>query len=332
MDDLILVTGATGLVGNNVVRLLLDQGQRVRVLVRRTSDPRPLAELPVDVVSGDIQDAQAIEVACRGVRAVIHAAGYVQLGRSQWERHHAINIEGARLVAREARRAQARMIHVSSCDAVGAISRDQAANEDTPLTKPVRCNYVISKRAAEIAVLEEQARGLDAVIVNPAFMLGPWDWKPSSGRMLLEVARGRGLFPPRGTVSVCDVRDVALGILSAIERGQSGRKYILAGQTMSYLEAWRLFAQVTGGRSPWFCPGPGILWLAGRTGDLITQITGREPDVNSGAIALARVMKNYSSERARSELGYQTRPLDQTVNDTWKWFVQQGYVANPPVN
>ena len=224
------------------------------------------------------------------------------------------------------------MIHVSSCDAIGAISRDQPANEDTPLTKPVRCNYVLSKRAAEIAVLEEQAQGLDAVIVNPAFMLGPWDWKPSSGRMLLEVARGRGLFPPRGTVSVCDVRDVAIGILSAVERGQSGRRYILAGKTMSYLEAWRLFARVTGGRTPWFCPGPGILWLAGRTGDLVTQITGREPDVNSGAIALARVTKNYSSERARSELGYQTRPLDQTVHDTWKWFVEQGYVAHPPIN
>ena len=174
-------------------------------------------------------------------------------------------------------------------------------------------------------MLEEQTRGLDVVIVNPAFMLGPWDWKPSSGRMLLEIARGRGLFAPRGTVSVCDVRDVAAGILAAAEKGQTGRRYILAGQTISYLDAWRLFARVTGSRRPWGCPGPVALWVAGQVGDLVTRITGHEPDVNSAAIALARLPKHYSSQRARRELDYQNRALEETVQDTWNWFQQYGY-------
>jgi dihydroflavonol-4-reductase len=326
MGDRFLVTGATGLVGNNVVRLLLSQGHVVRVLVREHSDPRPLADLPVDVMQGDIRDPSSVRAACQDVRHVIHAAGYVQLGRSHLDAHQAINVEGSRIVAQQTRTAGARMIHVSSCDAVGVRSLQEPADEDTPLAKPVPCNYVISKRAAEQVVLQEHAEGLDVVIVNPAFMLGPWDWKPSSGRMLLEVARGRGLFAPRGHVSVCDVRDVAAGILAAAQRGRSGCRYILAGQTFSYLDAWRLFARVTGGRRPWFCPGPVVLWVAGRAGDLVTRLTGNEPDVNSGALALARLPKHYSSQRARDELGYQTRPVEQTVQDTWNWFQQYGYV------
>jgi dihydroflavonol-4-reductase len=327
MGDRFLVTGATGLVGNNVVRLLLNEGHMVRVLVRAQSDPRPLAGLSVDVMQGDIRDPSSVRAACQDVRCVVHAAGYVQLGRSRLDVHQAINVEGSRIVAQQTRAAGARMIHVSSCDAVGVRSLQEPANEDTPLAKPVPCNYVITKRAAEQVVLQEHAEGLDVVIVNPAFMLGPWDWKPSSGRMLLEVARGRGIFAPRGSVSVCDVRDVAAGILAADQRGKSGRRYILAGQTLSYIDAWRLFARVTGGRRPWFCPGPVVLWVAGRVGDLVTRLTGNEPDVNSGALALARLPKHYSSQRARSELGYQTRPVEQTVQDTWNWFQQYGYVG-----
>lgn len=328
MDDLFLVTGATGLVGNNVVRLLLSQGHRVRVLVRDGCDPRPLAGLAVAAVTGDIRDPQSLRTACDHVRCVVHAAGYVHIGRSRLDLHRAINVEGTRHVAQAARLARVRMVHVSSCDAIGVPSLCEPADEETPLATPVPCNYVITKRAAEQVVFDEQARGLDVVIVNPAFMLGPWDWRPSSGRMLLEIARGRGLFAPRGTVSVCDVRDVAAGILAAAGKGQTGRRYILAGQTISYLDAWRLFARVTGSRPPWGCPGPVALWVAGQVGDLVTRITGHEPDVNSAAIALARLPKHYSSQRARRELDYQNRALEETVQDTWNWFRQYGYATS----
>ena len=325
MGDRFLVTGATGLVGNNVVRLLLSQGHAVRTLVRERSDPRPLAGLSVELTVGDICDPQSVQAACRDVCCVVHAAGYVQLGRSRMELHQAINVEGSRIVAQQTRAAGARMIHVSSCDAMGVRSLEEPADEDTPLAKPVACNYVITKRAAEQVVLQEHAAGLDVVIVNPAFMLGPWDWKPSSGRMLLEIARGRGLFAPQGHMSVCDVRDVAAAILAAVQQGQNGCRYILAGPTLSYLDAWRLFARVTGGRRPWLCPGPIVLWLAGHAGDLVTLVTGNEPDVNSGALALAKLPKHYCSQRAGSELGYQTRPFEQTVQDAWNWFREYGY-------
>ena len=324
-SSLTLVTGATGLVGNNVLRMLLDRGEAVRALARETSDPRPLEGLDVEVVRGDVCDADAVRRACEGVTCVIHSAGYVQIGRSNLDRHRRINVEGTRNVAEAARAEGARLIHVSSCDAVGVRSLEEPADEETPLNDPPPVPYVITKREGEGVVLGLVAEGLDAVIVNPGFMLGPWDWKPSSGRMLLEVGSGKGFLAPRGWFSLCDVRDVAQGILAAIERGQAGRRYILAGVTLSYLDAWRLFAEATGARRPWCRAGPLMLRVAGWGGDLWTRLTGHEPAVNSGALALARLPKSYTSRRAETELGYTIRPTQETIRDAWAWFQEHGY-------
>lgn len=322
---LTLVTGATGLLGNNVVRMLLEQGRSVRVLARQTSDPRPLEGLDVEIARGDVRDREAVARACQDVGCVIHCAGHVQIGRANLAHHREINVQGTRHVAECAREVAARLIHVSTCDALGTGSLEKPADEWTPVPDPLPVPYVLTKKEAEQVVLEQVGLGLDAVIVNPSFMLGPWDWKPSSGRMLLAVSRGRALMAPRGTGSFCDARDVAAGILSAIERGQSGQRYILAGANLRYLEAFRLFAEVCGVRRPVCQAGPLMLILAGRAGDLCTRITGREPVVNSGAIAQAKLPKSYSSQRAKAELGYRIRPLRESVEDTWRWFQEHGY-------
>ena len=171
------------------------------------------------------------------------------------------------------------------------------------------CPYVVTKREAEQAVLAEVAQGLDATIVNPAYMIGPWDWKPSSGRMLLEVARNRGLVAPLGTNNFCDVRDVAQGILAAADRGAAGRRYILGGERLTYFQAWRIFAKVTRAIPPLLPAGPLVRRAAGRCGDLWTRLTGREPDVNSAATAMAAQSRNFVSTRAERELDYQRPPV-----------------------
>ena len=175
---LILVTGATGLVGNNVVRQLVDRGDRVRVLQRAESPQEPLAGLPVEVAAGDVRDAPSVERAAAGVEAVVHAAGYVHVGWTNLNLHRGINVEGTRNVARAARLAGARMVHVSSVDALGLRSREQPADEETPPDRSCTIPYPMTKREAEETLLAEVAQGLHGVIVNPVFMLGPWDWKP----------------------------------------------------------------------------------------------------------------------------------------------------------
>jgi dihydroflavonol-4-reductase len=255
---------------------------------------------------------------------VVHCAAYVQIGRARLDLHRRTNVEGTRVIAQAARNAGTRMVHVSSVDALGLGSAKKPADEETPLHKRAACCYAISKREAEQVVLEEVDRGLDAVIVNPGFMLGPWDWKPSSGRMLLEVASGRGRFAPRGYCSFCDVRDVADGVIAAMDQGRTGRRYILAGENATYLQAWRVFAEVSGARRPILAVGPVILHIAGWIGD-IWGLFGPEPDVNTGSVTMAMLPSCFSSERAKTELGYQSRPMHESALDAWNWFQEHGY-------
>ena len=324
---LTLVTGGTGLVGNNVVRLLLERGERVRVLARQTSASRPLEGLDIETVRGDVRDAESLRSAMQGVDLVIHTAAHVHIGWTGMGLQQAINVGGTRNVAAAARAASARMVHVSSVDALGLGTRQLPADEETPPEGSVPCTYIVTKRAAEVTLLDEVARGLHAVIVNPCYMLGPWDWRPSSGRMLLEVSKGWALLAPPGGNNFCDVRDVAAGILLAAERGSPGRRYILGGDALSYFEAWTMMAEVTGSRKPLRTARRLPLAVAGKAGDLWAKLTGREGDVNSAATAMSQLPHYFSSARAEAELGYRPRPAREAAEAAWKWFVEYGYAS-----
>jgi dihydroflavonol-4-reductase len=324
-----LVTGATGLVGNNAVRALRDRGENVRVLTRNTSAKRPLEDLDLEVVQGDVRDFESVERACQGVSLVIHAAAYVHWGWSNIETHRAVNVTGTHNVCRAALAADAKMVHVSSVDTLGVGDRQNPADEDSR-EGAVPAPYVLTKREAESEVLDHVRRGLVATIVNPTFMLGPWDWKPSSGKLLLAAGTRFTPLVPSGGNNFCDVRDVVQGILAAAERGQSGRRYLLGGDDLTYLEAFRLFAEVTGGRPPLTTMGPLMRVLVGRGGDLWGRISGSEPDVNSAALASASLPHCCSSARAERELEYRHRPAKEAARAAWDWFCQYGYVRQIP--
>ena len=325
-DDF-LVTGATGLVGNNVVRQLVARGQSVRVLLRGRGAvvDRAFAGLPVDRRPGSLDDGRSLEAAADGAAVVIHAAALVHCGWRHLDEMREVNVAGTRRVARAARLAGARMIHVSSVDAIGLRPDGGPADEETPPGGMPECPYVVTKRAAEAAVLEEVERGLDAVIVNPVYMIGPWDWKPSSGRMLLEIGAGKGLFAPPGGNDFVDVRDVARGILAAIERGRTGRRYILGGHPLSYLDAWRVFARVSGRMQPLGIAPTAAVRVAGWVGDAVSLFTRREQPVNSAAACMSLLAHNFSWRRAAAELGYACRPFEAAAQDAWAWFVERGY-------
>lgn len=324
----VLITGPTGLVGNNLVRLLDGRRAHVRVLTRKSSDRRPLEGLAAEVVIGDVTDPASVDAAMEGRTDVIHAAGCVLLGWKNATLHESINHHGTRNVARAARRAGARMIHVSTINAVGVGTETQLANEEWAAAQNIPCPYVVSKRAADTAVLNEIEMGLDAVIVHPGLMFGPWDWKPSSGRMILEVARKFTPVAPSGGISVSDVRDVADGILSALHKAPTGRGYILAGHNLTYLDLWRRIAELTGGGRPVCHSSPSLGCLVGLAGDLRGWVTRREPLVNSASVKLSECYHYFDSTRSRQELGYQNRPLEESLRDAWQWFREHGYVTS----
>lgn len=315
-----LVTGATGLLGNNLVRQLLAEGETVRVLARGGPDRPALRGLDIDFREGDIRDPDAVSAAAAGADAILHCAGFVKIGWREQEMHEAINVQGTAHVAAAAHAEKIRLVHVSTVNALGLSTADQPADEEDydPDIPPVP--YVTSKRAGDERVLRRFDEGLDAVIVHPAFMLGPWDWKPSSGEMLVQLARRFSPVAPTGSFSLCDARDVADGVLRALRRGQSGRRYVLAGHNMTYREAWSRMAEACGRRPPWWPIGPLLRVAGGWGGDLIAKATGREPVINSAAIALGRLHHQFSSARAERELGYSIRPTEETIRDALQWF------------
>jgi len=322
-----LVTGATGLLGNNLVRALLERGAPVRVLVRPGSDPRPLEGLPVERAWGDVRDATAVATAVSDVERVLHAAALVRIGRSGASEMRAVNVLGARTVARACREAGVRMVHVSSVDALGFGTRDAPADEETLPADGLRVPYVLTKRCADQAVLAEVRDGLDAVLVHPVYFLGPWDWKPSSGRMLLGVARGLGVVAPPGGNDFCHVEDVAAGVLAAGERGARGERFILGGEALDYHEAFELFARVTGGPRPLFTASAPLARATGRLGDLWAALSGREPDVNSASALMGCLPHHFKDRKAREVLGYRSRPAEEAASDAWRWLVEHGYTG-----
>ena len=322
---LVLVTGATGLLGNNVVRLLLQQGHQVRVLVRDPRIDKSLAGLNVEVVPGDLREPDQIATATIGADVVINSAAMVHIGWHKEKLMQQVNIEGAKAIGEAALKQGARLVHVSSVDALGVATEDAPHDETSPREGKVPCPYVLTKRAAEEELQKLFAQGLNGLIVNPALMFGPWDWKPSSGRMILSVVKNQPPLAPRGGGSVCDVRDVAAAIVTAMQKGNVGENYILAGENLRYVDLWRKIAEITGCRAPWGRMGPLVALAAGWCGDMWSQMDGQEAEVNSAAIRVSNQFHYYRSDKAMRDLNYRMRPVDQTIRDAWAWFQKHGY-------
>lgn len=324
----VCVTGATGLVGANTVRAFLDAGWDVQAGVRGASKTMALDGLPIERVSLDVEDRASLERAFVGCDIVVHAAAMVHVGRT---RHHEMlraNAGGTENICAAAGAAGVRrVIHVSSVVAIGVRDDHRPATEEVPPNLEwTGCGYAASKVAAQRVVDRFVAEGLDVVVVNPTYMFGPWDTRPSSGKMILEVARGRAIVAPPGVNCFVDVRDVATGILRAVDRGKTGQKYILGGEGLSYFDVWTRIARIVGARPPLVVAPAHLARLGGRVVGRIGRWLGDEPEVNAVS-ALWSTLPNFwfSSDRARRELQFPETDLDRAISDAWRWFGQHGY-------
>jgi dihydroflavonol-4-reductase len=319
----IAVTGATGLLGNNVTRLALGRGIQVVAISRNSTSARSLEDLKLQKLDADITDFDSLDRIDGKLDAVIHSAAHIHIGWSQRQQGIQTNKNGTANAIRLAQKHQARLIHVSTVNTLAIGSADRIVDEQTPGDGQVPCTYVVSKRSAEQEVRQAIQQGGDAVIVYPGFMLGPWDWKPSSGRMIMDLRKGAPPLAPSGGCSICDPRDVADAILQAIAKAPGGSRYILAGENWTYFQLWREITKQFGARGPWtFLRRPGQI-AAGSIGDLLGKLTGKEPLVNSAAIAMSSQYHWYSSQLAIDQLDYRIRPVDESIADAIDWMRQQ---------
>ena len=322
----ILLTGATGFLGNNIARSLVKQGHSIVVTLRHSSDRRTLDGIPHEGVNIDFASPEDLSIAFENVDAVIHSAALIQIGWSKLALSRKINVEATIQIAEAARRRNIRMVHISSVDALGRTTESELGTESHLNPPQPGCSYVISKREAETAIILEVANGLDAVIVNPGFMVGPYDWRPSSGEVMLTLQKQFMPFAPAGGCCVADVRDVADGVISALHHGNTGQRYILGGINMRYLELFQQMAAVMKCRSPKAKLPNWLASVVGKSGDLVGKIRGTEPAINSAATEMGQLFHYFDSEKAKRELGYQIGSVENALQDAWDWFQANGYV------
>lgn len=319
----ILVTGGTGLLGNNIIRQLSEFGHETVALVRSEPDQAVFDGVDVELLLGDLADADLIAEAVARCDAVIHAAGLLHIGWTRLDESMRINRDGTRAIVDACVRHDRRLVHVGTVNTLAIGSRHGPADEETPLNHAggqVPCSYVLSKRAGVEEVLSGVGRGLRAVIVHPGFMLGPWDWKPSSGRMMLEVGRHWKPMAPAGGCSVCDPRDVAKAIITALDKGgDDGRQFILAGINMDYKTLWTEMAKRMGRRPPFMRLGPMMRVLGGWGGDAWAKVSGHEGIVNSAGIKITSGYQYHDSTRASEELDYQNRDVGESLDALAQW-------------
>jgi len=333
-EGLVVVTGAAGHVGGTLVRALLAQGRSVRALVHR--DQRALEGLDVERVQGDIRDPSALEHAFDGAEVVYHAAAYISLLRSEWARLEAVNVFGTRNVVEACLRCGVRrLVHFSSIHALEQRPFHVPLDETRPLVDSRgHAPYDRSKAAGEREVQKGLARGLDAVILNPTAIVGPYDFRPSHlGQMLLALGRGKLPALVAGGFDWVDVRDVVEGALCAEERASAGSRYLLSGHWASVRDLARTAEEITGVRAPRFVCPLGLARIGAPFSTAWSHLRGERPLYTSFSLQVLRNSnRRISHTQATRDLGYRPRPLRDTLADTCAWFAQVGWLDQPAVN
>ena len=321
---LTLVTGAAGHIGANLVRALLERGRRVRALVR--SDTRALAGLDVEQVRGDVAAPESLAPALRGVDVVHHLAGVISI---QGDRDHhvaATNVEGVRNVARAAlHQGVRRFVHYSSVHAFDTRHAHALITEESSRADASEAAYGRTKWAGERALAEVVAQGLPALTLMPSGVLGPFDFKPSlMGRFLLDLHDRRIPCLVQGGFDWVDVRDVVSTALRAEEAGRVGDCYLVTGRFASVVELARLAERCTGVAAPSLSLPMGLARAGVRVADGVSGILGSQPLWTSESLAVLAGAQRFDAKKARAELGHGSRPLEETVADSYAWFRSAG--------
>lgn len=324
-----LVTGATGFIGANVVRALVDAKIPVRVLVRQASDTRNLAGLPIDVVYGDLRDPASLRSALTACHTLYHVAAQYSL----WTRHpqdmYAINVQGTTSLLQAALELGVHKVVYTSSVATVGLPEDGTPGDETLYLSPEHAvsHYKRSKILAEQAALALYRQGLPLVIVNPAAPIGPWDIKPTpTGKIIVDFLRRKIPAYVETGLNLVDVRDVARGHLLAAQYGTLGERYILGCQNMTLLDIFTLVAEVSQLRAPrWRIPYR-LALAVGYVCEGLAWCTGRPPLVPLDGVRMARRPMYFTAHKAVRELGFPQSSIVEAMRQAVHWFRTHGYV------
>lgn len=325
----VLVTGATGLLGSNVAAELVERGYEVRVLTRKTSNTISIADLPVENYVGDITQPESVRQAVRGCQVVIHAAANTSQWGAEMNKHNAVNVLGTKHVLEAVQALDVeRFIYVSTANTLAPGSLEQPGDENGAFSyQELSTRYIDTKYQAEQMVLQAVTeQGTPAVIVNPTFIIGARDAKPSSGKMILFYLQNQLIASPPGGKNYVPVQDAAVAVANAITLGQPGERYLLAGENMRYADFFNKIAKVTGRRKPVFTTPAPVLRAVGRVGDAVQRITRQTVSWNYANVSMLTIENYYTGAKAVAELQMPQTPIEEAIEDAVSWFAGNEYV------
>lgn len=324
-----LVTGATGFLGSHLVRKLVQKGEKVRILLRKTSKTTNIEGLDVERVYGDVMEKDSIRAALEGCDTIYHTAGFVSFRKSDYSKMEDINVKGTiNALSAALESGVRRAVYTSSVAAVGPDPDRGIANEQTEFTlEEEGIQYLNTKYHAEKEAFRICEKGLPLVVVNPSVVIGPGDVYLSSTGFILWFCKRKFPGYMEGTMNLVDVEDVADAHLLAAEKGRVGERYILGNRNVTLRELFQLLEDVTG------VAGPRLkipYFMAYTSAFVVERILGLSfPNFSSmdmDSVRLSKYVWYCDSSKAIRELGYSPSPIEESIRKTVAWFRENGYL------
>ncbi len=324
-----LVTGATGFIGGNLVRELLAENYRVRVLVRTGSNQRSIEGLDVDVVLGDLRDRKSLQKALEGCDVLFHVAAAYPFWSPDPKVIYETNVEGTENMLAVARdKGIKKVIYTSTEAPIGIADGCTGTEEMEASLDRLPGHYKKSKYLAEKAALKICQEGLPLVVVNPTVPIGPWDIRPTpTGQVIVDFLNGRMPACVNTGLNVVDVEDVAKGHILALEKGRIGDRYILGNKNLTLREIFAILERIAAIKAPRFdIP----IWLALGASHvdefLCSKVFRHPPRIPLEAVRAACKFRHFDCSKAVRELGFPQTPVEEAVDKAVRWFRQNGYV------
>ncbi len=322
----VAVTGASGHIGNCLVRELKKQGAAIKVLVHNFRSD--LDQLGVDLIRGNLLEPESLIPLCEGVDVVFHLAAQIDIGNRSISQIYDTNVTGTKNIIKAANYGRVKkFIHFSSIHAFQTQPSDGMLDESRPLVHSDKTIYEYTKAEGEREVMKAVKEGLNAVILNPTAVIGPFDYRGSLlGQALLKIYQNKLPFLVSGGYNWVDVRDVVAASLQAIESGRMGENYILSGKFCSLEELSIMISKLSGCRVPVIVP-VSLARIACPFFKIYSFISKKEPLYTYQSLnILVNSPTNISNTKAANELAYKPRPLEQTLRDTFDWYNENNLI------
>lgn len=325
----VLVTGANGLLGHHVVMQLLDAGHDVNIIVRSRRNIY-FDILKTNVTEGEFTHYETLKLAAKNCDAVIHIAAVTATDLLYYEDYRKINVDGSKLILEVADELKINnIVFVSTANTIGYGTKEHLADESAGIEFPFsKSFYAQSKVEAEKLYVDASKKAdRHVVIVNPTFMIGSHDTKPSSGKLMLMGYKKRIMFAPNGGKNFVAVSDVATTICNALALGKNGSRYLASGVNISFKEFYEIQSSVGGYSQKIIVLPDFLLEIAGKLGDLV-RLFGAKTELCSMNLNQLTIREYYSNKKALEELKMPQKKLEKAISEALNWFKQNNKISS----